>query len=89
MVDVVTVVDASTTVTALLCCPYDEKNHIDEFHLRCSEKVNVDEIHLHHFFERDADESRIRSIKNHRKDSVIVVDRQFRKKNPLGTVSFL
>jgi hypothetical protein len=50
MVDVVMVVDASTTATALLCRPYDEKNDVDEFHLRCSEKVNVDEIHLRHFF---------------------------------------
>ncbi len=32
------------------------------------------------FFERDADESRISSIKIHCKDGVIVVDRQFRKK---------
>jgi hypothetical protein len=73
-VDVVVVVDASTTTTASLCRPYNEKNNVDEFHLRCSKKVNVDEIHLCHFFECNADESRIRSIKNHRKDGVIVVD---------------
>jgi hypothetical protein len=41
------------------------------------------------FFESNADESKIRSIKNHREDGVIIVDRQFCKKNPLGTVSFL
>jgi hypothetical protein len=49
-VDVVAVVDASTTATTSLCRPYDEKNEVDEFHLRCSKKVDVDEIHLRHFF---------------------------------------